>query len=159
MIQRIQTVYLALIILAAGLTFVFDFVLFQADGVAYPFNVMGLIIQVEGNPVNLIGIPFYLLFGLSMVLALATIFTYKKRDIQKKLGAANFILILLLTGALYYFALTIYKLIPVTNTEIVPTISWQIGLFMPIVMLVFCFLANRGIRKDDELVKSFDRLR
>jgi len=31
--------------------------------------------------------------------------------------------------------------------------------FFPIGILVLCFLAERGIRKDEELIKSMDRLR
>jgi hypothetical protein len=31
--------------------------------------------------------------------------------------------------------------------------------FIPIGILVLCFLAERGIRKDEELIKSVDRLR
>jgi len=37
--------------------------------------------------------------------------------------------------------------------------SWQIGALMPLLMMVFFFLARAGIVKDEKLVKSLDRLR
>ena len=38
-------------------------------------------------------------------------------------------------------------------------IQYNIGTFLPVAALPFVFLANRGIKKDEELVKSLDRLR
>ena len=34
-----------------------------------------------------------------------------------------------------------------------------IGMFLPIVVILFAFLANKAIKKDEDLVKSVDRLR
>lgn len=34
-----------------------------------------------------------------------------------------------------------------------------IGMFLPIVSIVFLVLANKAIKKDEDLVKSVDRLR
>jgi hypothetical protein len=37
--------------------------------------------------------------------------------------------------------------------------SWHFGALMPLLMMVFFFLARAGISKDEKLVKSLDRLR
>jgi hypothetical protein len=36
---------------------------------------------------------------------------------------------------------------------------WMIGAILPILMVILLFLAYRGIRKDEKLIKSLDRLR
>lgn len=36
---------------------------------------------------------------------------------------------------------------------------WQFGALMPVLMMVFFILAFIGIRKDEALIKSLDRLR
>ena len=35
----------------------------------------------------------------------------------------------------------------------------ELGIYLPVLFLVFAALAQRGIMKDDKLVKSMDRLR
>jgi hypothetical protein len=37
--------------------------------------------------------------------------------------------------------------------------SWKIGAIMPILMVILFFLAYQGIRNDEKLIKSVDRLR
>ncbi len=39
------------------------------------------------------------------------------------------------------------------------TSTIRIGMIFPVLSLAFAFLANKGIKKDEELVKSVDRLR
>jgi hypothetical protein len=43
--------------------------------------------------------------------------------------------------------------------NLIQTGSYQIGALLPILMVVFFFLAARGIYRDEKLVKSMDRLR
>jgi hypothetical protein len=38
-------------------------------------------------------------------------------------------------------------------------IDYGLGMYLPVIALAFTFLANRGIKKDEDLVKSVDRLR
>jgi hypothetical protein len=37
--------------------------------------------------------------------------------------------------------------------------TYGIGMMLPLLSLIFCLLAIRGIRKDEELVRSADRIR
>ena len=37
--------------------------------------------------------------------------------------------------------------------------EYEMASFMPILVFIFLFLANRGIQKDEKLIKSMDRLR
>jgi hypothetical protein len=97
-------------------------------------------------------IPLSILFFLIPVLSVATIFLYKKRKLQLK---ATFAVIILVTGlimlAVYYGVSIIHRY----QAELVPGIK----MFIPFLILIFAILAYMGIKKDENLVKSYNRLR
>ncbi len=105
------------------------------------------------------GTPFYFmmdivysaLFGLSTTLSLLSILSHKKRQQQFVMGRLNMILNLILLGLFVYRTL---------NTSGETAISEKgVGMFLPIISIVFLVLANKAIKKDEDLVKSVDRLR
>ena len=105
------------------------------------------------------GTPFYFmmdivyssLFGLSTTLSLLSILSHKKRQQQFVMGRLNMILNLILLGLFVYRTL---------NTSGETAISEKgVGMFLPIFSIVFLVLANKAIKKDEDLVKSVDRLR
>ncbi len=163
MIQRIQSIFLAVLVMAGVLAFVFDFVVYEIGDQVYTFNIMGLEVPAgqENETVNVVKIPLYVPIGLSILLGLGTLFTFSNRALQIKLGRINFILLFLSTALLYYNVLTVHKAIPIEGLPegTVFGMSWKTGLYMPLAMLFMSFLANRAIRKDEALVNSFDRLR
>lgn len=136
MIQRIQTVYLILAIFAsAGLIFVFS--LWQDDlgQPVFAQDVMGVFLAFLG----------------SAVISLISIFLYKNRQLQFVLGRLNILLNLILLGVFVYWSLTLSGEMQVSEKGI--------GILIPIVSIVFLVLANKAIKKDEDLVKSVDRLR
>ena len=91
------------------------------------------------------------LFGLSATLSLLSILSHKKRQQQFVMGRLNMILNLILLGLFVYRTL---------NTSGETAISEKgVGMFLPIISIVFLVLANKAIKKDEDLVKSVDRLR
>lgn len=139
MIQRIQTVWL---LMAALLSMVLFFVpVFKA-----------------GDNVQKIGTDYLavLLNALSIILSIWAIITFKKRKTQKQLSIAN---LLLNIGLLIW----IFKI--VKDFEDLQLLNYQmtgyfwIGAFLPIVVCICLFMAIAGIRKDEKLLKSLDRLR
>ncbi|TDP61963.1 DUF4293 family protein [Flavobacterium dankookense] len=105
------------------------------------------------------GTPFYFmmdivysaLFGLSTTLSLLSILSHKKRQQQFVMGRLNMILNLILLGLFVYRTL---------NASGETAISEKgVGIFLPIISIVFLVLANKAIKKDEDLVKSVDRLR
>ena len=139
MLQRIQTIYL---ILAAVVTGVLPFV--------FP-----LWKQVQGATTVdfyfMTEISYVALFGLSTTLSIVSIMSFKKRQNQFVMGRLNIILNLFLLG------LFVYRLLTVSGETSVS--EKGIGMFLPIVAIVFLVLANKAIKKDEDLVKSVDRLR
>lgn len=140
MLQRIQTVYLIISILATGvLPFVFPLWITES-GLEFYF---------------VFNLAFIVLFGFSTVLSIISIMTYKKRKKQFVMGRLNIILNLILLGLFIYQSLNLSG-----ETDPEKVVSEKgIGMLLPIVSIVFLSLANKAIKKDEDLVKSVDRLR
>ncbi len=136
MLQRIQTVYLLISAgISAGLIFVFHLWT----------NALDVQVFVKDN--NL-----YLgLFLASAFLSLVSIFRYKNRKSQFVLGRLNIILNFILLGLFVYQSLNLSGEADVSEKGI--------GILLPIFSIVFLVLANKAIKKDEDLVKSVDRLR
>ncbi|WP_298550946.1 DUF4293 domain-containing protein [uncultured Algibacter sp.] len=136
MLQRIQTVYLLLAAgVSAGLIFVFELWVTEAD------------IKVFAADVNYVFAAFLTSAFFSMV----AIFRYKNRKSQFMLGRLNIILNFILLGFFVYQSLNVSGETAVSKKGI--------GMLLPIVSIVLLALANKAIKKDEELVKSVDRLR
>ena len=136
MLQRIQTVYLLLAAaLCGGVSMVFP----------YGFDQQGVELFVKQQPL-LIG----LCFG-SAALSLGSIFLFKNRKLQFVLGRINILLNFILLGVFVYWSLTISGETMISEKGI--------GMLIPIISIVLLVLANKAIKKDEDLVKSVDRLR
>ena len=91
-----------------------------------------------------------LLFAASAILAIYTILKYKKRRFQLLLNWLNILINVTLLGVFVYRMLN-------SSGELVS--EKGVGLFVPVLSIVFLFLANKAILRDERLVKSADRLR
>ena len=136
MIQRIQTLYLLVAVaISAGLIFVFD-------------------LYTDKNQVLVFAKDNYLYLGLflgSALLSLISISSFKNRKSQFMMGRLNIILNFILLGIFVYQSL---NLSGETNVS-----EKGIGMLLPIFSIVCLALANKAIKKDEDLVKSVDRLR
>jgi len=158
MIQRIQTVYLSLAVIALALIFAFPLAQFFSENGAYVFSVTGLKNMVPGEPEAFTAMVFFPLIIVTAGIALLTVFTifqYKKRPFQIKLTNISVLSsIALIMGVFFFYIPMIEKKI-----NIVPDYSKAFGIYLPLVALVFLIMANRAIKRDDKLVRSADRLR
>ena len=137
MIQRIQTLYLFLALVVTGV-------------LPYCFPLWKL---NDGTAIYFMSTMLYtILLGLSTMLSSISILYYKKRQHQFVLNRLNIILNLILLGLFVYRSLNL-------SGETVLVSEKGIGMFLPIVAIVFLVLANKAIKKDEDLVKSVDRLR
>lgn len=136
MIQRIQTIYLfVVILLGAVLPF---WVNLWSDGAGN---------EIFARDEILISLLFY---G-SSILALVAILLFKNRKNQFVVNRLNMILNLFLLGFFVYRSLNLSGGAMVSEKGI--------GMLIPVFSIVFLVLANRAIKKDEDLVKSVDRLR
>jgi hypothetical protein len=137
MIQRLQTLYLLLALIITGvLPFLFPLWTLN-NGKAFYF---------------VFDLKYVSLFGLSTTLSLLSILSFKKRQNQFVIGRLNIILNLILLGLFVYYLLNV-------SGEAAAVSEKGIGMFLPIVAIVLLVLANKAIKKDEDLVKSVDRLR
>ena len=157
MIQRIQSVYLHV---AAPLMFSFLFLPFAQfvtpDGMLR-FDAASLS-PIAGMESSLLSVSVstwgvFILTALIAVLAVITIFLYKNRPLQAKLCIVN-----------TFFMLTLYIVIFVYGYEFksdfhAEEISWSVYMIFPLLAMILSCIAYRYINKDEQLVKSYDRIR
>ncbi len=135
-LQRIQSIYLLIVVIISGVLPFWAYLWTDVNGEA---------VYADSD------ILYSALFAISAVLAFVAIFLYKKRKNQFVLNRLNMILNLFLLGFFVYRSLVLSGEINVSEKGI--------GMLLPIISIVFLVLANRAIKKDEDLVKSVDRLR
>lgn len=136
MIQRIQSIYLLLVALISSVVSTLE---------PYGFDQNNNELLVQDN-LLVLG-----MFAGSAVLAVVSIFLFKNRQLQFVLGRINILLNFILLGVFVYWSLTLSGETLVSEKGI--------GMLLPIISIVLLVVANKAIKKDENLVKSVDRLR
>jgi uncharacterized membrane protein YqhA len=144
MIQRIQSIYLLLIaVLSLGSIFilalwkdalgndVYAIDLFNRDAIAYK--------------------SVFVLFIISGLIALTSLFSFKNRSRQILLNRLNVLINFIVLGLLMVHLLRISGESGISEKGI--------GVFTPLVNIILLVLATKAIQKDENLVKSAERLR
>jgi hypothetical protein len=155
MIQRIQSVYLFLTTLMSILFLNGSFINFiNKTGVITKLTFKGIEEGSSAQGFTLIEslLPLSIVLLLIGAISLIAIFFFKKRTVQLWLSG---ILIGLASFLILACSHSSYLIITKRSAEIVPGFKMA----LPFLMLIFSILAYRGIRKDENLVKSYDRLR
>ena len=161
MIQRIQTVYLLLVAIWGILTLCFPIM-----GICSPDVGLSKIYALGSLCCTCMGVGaiWSKLFGvmalLVPILALVTIFMFKKRTLQIKLSIAIVLLILL-----FYLFSILFLTISYRHISEIPHLYGSFSLNLPLAFffnaigLVLSILAIVAIRKDENMVRSLDRIR
>ena len=130
MIQRIQTVFLLIIVMVSVIGFFFLPPL--------NFSLLGLMAPAI--------LKSYII--LTSSLAFLSLMTFKHRKTQLILNRLHFFLQVAITGVLIFGLLNADEL----N-------SFLLWLLMPFQSMILLILSSRSIQKDDDLIRSIDRLR
>ena len=130
MIQRIQTVFLFMIAIVSVIGFFF---LPPLD-----FYILGLIVPTL--------LKSYII--LTSSLAFLSLMIFKHRKTQLIINRLHFFLQIAMTGVLMFGLLNANEL----N-------SFLLWLLLPFQSMVLLILSSRAIQKDDDLIRSIDRLR
>ena len=165
MIQRIQTVYL---LLAAALmaTFLFcPIAQFDTPDGLYSFTSQGVSTvmaepaapeadaTVTQTSVFTSAWGVFVLGIVIAVLSLVAIFLYRNRPNQARVCMINAFFMVTFYIIIFLSGYTFQHDLAATHT------SWSAYLAMPFVALVLDILAYRAINKDEQLVRSMDRIR
>ena len=136
MIQRRQSLYLLLVVILNGLLFSFIPLWKQVDNLwVYASDFLPSLIAISA----------------SLTLAIISIFLFKNRKLQFVLGRLNILINFFAIGFFVYTALNLPGEVEISEKGI--------GGLIPLVSIVFLALANKAIKKDEDLVKSVDRFR
>jgi len=156
MIQRIQSLYLVVVAIACSLLFFFPMIDFIDPGKGtYKLFAIGMksFSDVPGLLFFWQTFPLLLLVVISLGLAIMTVFLYRNRRTQFRLVSINILLNVLLIALVFLLYSNFFE----SRLQIRST--YDFGMYIPLISLVFLVLASRAIRKDEALVKSSDRLR
>ncbi len=136
MLQRIQTIYMLLAMLALVALYVWFPVVADPAGVSI----------IDKNDPLMIGC---IVAGILFIVI--AILNFKKRQLQFVLNRVSILINFVLLGVFVYKSLTLSGETLVSEKGI--------GVLLPIISIVFLVLANKAIKRDEDLVKSVDRLR
>lgn len=154
MIQRIQTVYLLIIVALMIATLFLPLTVLQAGESLCSFDASGISTMLTDQPELLY--PTWGLFALTAIIALISLITivlYRKRILQIRLCIFNAILMLGFYGLYAFYVWTVSKDLGDVD------ITGKIALTFPFISLILNYLAIRNIGADEALVRSLDRLR
>ena len=147
MIQRIQSIYIFFAAVITALLLKLNFAELAVEGQLYVFNAKGIISDGE---ILFDGLPVMGFIGLITLLHLVIIFLYKKRIRQIRFLAFTIILLLGLTGVMFYFLYAAFD-----GAEIV----FKIPIVFPVLAVILDYMAIRAIGKDEALIRSLNRIR
>lgn len=138
MIQRMQSLWLLLAAISGGLAFQFPFYSGQREynGILEP-----AVMTATYN------IPIIIFVSIAIVGAIHAIFSYSKRKYQFNITLLSFI------SAIIAIVLMFLRMKDFQNGHV------ALGSLCMFLLPVFLLFAARGIRNDDKLVRSMDRLR
>lgn len=158
MIQRIQSVYLALGAIALIVLFFFPLASFLSD-VAYSklyiTHLQPLTPGVEAAVSNTLILPLAVFNGIIAVVAIMSIFLYKRRLFQSRMVKLCILMSIILIALIFF----VYSPLISRALSVEANYGESFGLYLILIAIVMFVLANRGILKDEKLVRSADRLR
>ena len=142
MIQRIQSIFLALIIIGAVVEPFLPFTMLNRYANSHVWNHSYALIAI----------------ALTAFFAFAALLSYKQRKTQMLMCLGTLVMAIMSQGCLLYFHfITAADFAKAYNAEYYHNNLFAV--FQPISWIILSLLAYRFIKKDDELVRSMDRLR
>lgn len=153
MLQRIQTVYLLIIVGLMAAVMFLPLAVMQVGGEYYVFKAVGVGTMAAGAELVYSTWGLFVLAAAISLLALITIFLFKKRILQIRLCVFNAILMLGFYGIFAFFAWTLKGDLAYSGLNL------RIALSFPVIALILDYLAIRNIGADEALVRSLERLR
>ncbi len=156
MIQRIQTVFLILVIIVQIVLFFTPLAVFISDLSYYKLFLTNMKNMTPDSSLDmsfLIALPLAIMNSVIIIIAGITIFKFKNRILQIRLNRFNILLIaILVVGILFGYPQWMLN-------RAGADVTYEYGAYLPLISIVFLFIANIYIGKDEKLVRSADRLR
>lgn len=158
MIQRIQSVYFALAGIIILLLFAIDIAYYTAgSGYTVSLNACGIqpTEAIEQLSLNVKTLALTITTVLAGLLPIIALFLYNNRPLQLRLTRMSIVIAASIIAQNILYSEEIYKQIQGLGYEK----NYAIGFIFPVIAIILLVLAHRGVKKDEALVRSVDRLR
>lgn len=155
MIQRIQTLYLLLVVIVTTVTFFSPFAGLQnaEQAAIYEMSYRGLFEMNTSGDIRLANIwTLTALMAIVPLISLITVFLFKKRLLQIRLIISNIILMAGFYGLMFIYLWQYGEALDAS-------LYLEIPAAFPLVGIILSIMAIRAIAKDEALVKSLNRIR
>lgn len=158
MLQRIQTIYI--ILFCAGM-FTASFLPFASivleNKTTYDFYPTGWESQssLEGFKVY----PFYSGYLVAVAFGILMLVNFKKRQKQLRYGVISYFFVLITLVYMFLEVSSSEEILLGRENSSLQSINYSLSMYLLVACLPIIFLANRAIKKDQNLVSSLDRLR
>ncbi|MGI6231881.1 MAG: DUF4293 domain-containing protein [Prevotella sp.] len=149
MLQRKQTVFLFLATIAFIVCLILPVGSFEPKGMSKMAMWYNLGIN-NGETIEW-HIGLFALLAVDTILSFVTIFLYHQRKTQIKLCVVSMLIVLA-----WYIC---YAIGAMNTFASLGAFHFQFGACLPLVALILLWLARRGVKADEELVRSMDRIR
>lgn len=161
MLQRVQTIYMLASVIAVLMLFLFPLATFQTLEATFELNAFGLVSVTESVPMDVMRWCLLGVLLLMMMLPFVAIFMYKKHKLQLRFLIFTSVLDILFYPMYFIFERPSCQSLVMSTCEQqnVEITTAMILFVMPVLSLVCCIMAMKGVLYDMALLSSADRLR
>ena len=154
MIQRIQTLYLLIVTALMTVTLFAPLAWFAGD--AGEFGLYAFALETAAGDAVQSTVYMGAVLALACALPLVTIFLFRRRLLQIRLCVVEIVLLLgsaVMEGVYYFLSWRVF------SEQAFHTQGFKPAIALPLVCLLFAYLAARAIFRDELLVRAADRIR
>ncbi|OFX67051.1 MAG: hypothetical protein A2X12_02820, partial [Bacteroidetes bacterium GWE2_29_8] len=151
MLQRKQSIFILLAIITGVIMLFSPLYFYSAGGLGYTFKCFEISqLGVLNKPVDVNILPLGIVAFFAVLQSILALFSFKKLKLQKNILQFNMLTWITILVIIIYYSNNIETFL--VNFQIGAVVSKpDIGTFLPIIAYVFLFIANRGVKKDEEL--------
>jgi hypothetical protein len=149
--QRKQTVYLVLAAIAMLVALCLPVATFDSKTMGPVPVLYNMALVMPDRRLDFFTCPLGLVLAIAVAVTIITIFLFKKRMVQVRLCSLACCFV-----AVWYILLVAYAMTSLKAYGALQ-VTWSDSL--PLVAFILCLMASRGIRADEKLVRSMDRIR
>lgn len=154
MIQRIQTLYLLIVTALMAVTLFAPLAWFAGD--AGEFGLYAFSLKTLAGETVQPTVYMGAVLALACVLPFITIFLFKRRLLQVRLCVVEMVLLVgaaIMEAAYYFLSYRVFAELTFHKQVLKPAIV------LPLVCLLFAYLAARAVFRDELMVRAADRIR
>ncbi|MFH0756071.1 MAG: DUF4293 domain-containing protein [Bacteroidota bacterium] len=152
MLQRSQSLFLLGVFILSVLLLTGPLAKFFTEGGELILKHSG-VVDAEGVKLELATWPLTMIFTVVSALSFLNIFFYRKRIRQMRIAIFTIFLGAGMTGMMFYYSWVVSSSLHSSHT------IYQWRFVLPPVCIILLFLAFRRIRRDELLVKAYERIR